>query len=306
MSSTHSDNAKNNYFGLEPKDASPENSKVVIIPVPYEATTSYGQGTKLGPQAILDASQQVELFDDELWVEPCKVGIYTHEPVKIKPVIQKCSMPFQELFDVVNPIVEFGKFPIILGGEHSLSLGSVRACIEKYPDLSILQIDAHADLRQSYEDIYYSHACIAYHLYDTLPKPHITQVGIRNISFDEAQWLESAKPNIKTYWARNQHKWNTHEMLEGLSKNVYLTIDIDGLDSSIMPCTGTPEPGGMLWYQLMDILKLLFAHKNVIAADIVEFAPLPKFHAPDFLVAKLLYKIIGYKFASILDVKRRY
>ncbi len=294
------------YFGLPDNDSKQETSKVVIVPVPYEATTSYGQGTKLGPKAILEASQQVELFDDELWVEPYKIGIHTHDEIIMKPELNKSATPFQPLFDCINPIVEFNRFPIVLGGEHSLTLGAVRACIEKYPNLSILQIDAHADLRPSYEGHYYSHACIAYHLYDILPQPNITQVGIRNISYEEATWLESTKPNIKTYWARNQHKWNIHEMLQSLSNNVYLTIDIDGLDSSIMPTTGTPEPGGILWYQLMEILKLLFSHKNVVAADIVEFAPINNFHAPDFLVAKLLYKIIGYKFAHTLDVKRRY
>jgi agmatinase len=295
-----------NYFGLPEEFSSPENSKVAIVPVPYEATTSYGKGTKNGPSAILEASQQVELFDDELWIEPYKIGIQTVQAVEMAPVTAETEHPFKELRDAVRPIIEFGKFPVIVGGEHSLSLGSVAACADRYPDLSILQIDAHADCRDSYEGNPYSHASVTYHIYKGLPNPLVTQVGIRNISAGEVAWMEEEKPRINIFWARNMDRWNFNEIISTLSDNVYLTIDLDGLDSGIMPSTGTPEPGGMSWYQLTDLIKLLCVRRNVVAADIVEMAPIKGLHAPDFLAAKLLYKLIGYKFALELGVSKRY
>jgi len=295
-----------NYFGLPEEFSSQKNSRAVVVPCPYEATTSYGKGTKNGPKAILEASQQVELFDDELWTEPHKIGIYSHKEIKVPPVDGKTERPFDALYQVVKPIVEFGKFPIVLGGEHSLTLGAVRACAERYPDLSVLQIDAHADCRKSYEGNPYSHASVSYHIYKNLPQPLITQVGIRNVSSEEVAWMEGEKPNINIYWARQQDRWNFQDIVATLSDNVYLTIDVDGLDGSVMPSTGTPEPGGMTWYQLMELIKVLCVRKNVVAADIVEFSPIKGLHAPDFLCAKLLYKIIGYRFALELGVTKKY
>lgn len=298
--------ATSTYFGLPAEYSSPENSRVTIVPCPYEATTSYGKGTAKGPEAVLEASQQVELFDDELWVEPHVVGIQTAEPVIMEAQTEEMEEPFKALQDAVAPLVEFNKFPIIVGGEHALTLGGVKACIGKYPDLSILQVDAHADLRKTYDNKVYSHACVAYHLYKTLPKPNITQVGIRNISKGEADWMEEEQPNIHIFWARHQDKWNFSDIISTLSDNVYLTIDIDGLDGAVMPATGTPEPGGMNWYQLMDLIKQLCIRKNVVAADVVEYAPIQGMHAPSFLVAKLIYKIIGYRFALDLGVTKKY
>ncbi len=295
-----------NYFGLPEEFSNKDNSKVVIVPVPYEATVSYGKGTGKGPAAVLEASQQVELFDDELWIEPHKIGIYTHEAVHMDAVIGESPTAFHQLHDVISPIVETGKFPISIGGEHSLSLGAIKACAERFPDLSVLQIDAHGDLRKSYDGNPYSHASVAYHVYKALPQPLITQVGIRNISQEEVDWLEEEKPNINIFWARQQDRWNMHEIIHTLSDNVYLTIDVDGLDSSIMPSTGTPEPGGMNWYHLIDLIKVLCIRKNVVGADIVELAPIPNLHGPDFLVAKLLYKLIGYRYALELGVTKKY
>jgi len=294
------------YFALPDEFSSPENASVAIVPVPYEATTSYGKGTSKGPEAVLKASEQVELFDDELWVEPYKVGIQTLSPVKIEPVTAESEDPFRELRQVVAPVIEFGKFPVIIGGEHSLSLGAVAACADKYPDLSILHVDAHADCRASYDGNPYSHASVMYHIYKGLPEPLVTQVGIRNISAEEVAWMEEEKPRINIFWARHQEKWNFHEIVSTLSENVYLTIDVDGLDPSIMPSTGTPEPGGMGWYQLMELIKLVCVRKNVVAADVVELSPISNLNAPDFLTAKLIYKLIGYKFALELGVTKRY
>ena len=296
-----------NYFGLPEEFSNKDNSKVVIVPVPYEATVSYGKGTSKGPAAVLHASQQVELFDDELWVEPHKIGIHTHATVNMDPVVgEESPTAFQPLYDVISPIIESSKFPISIGGEHSLSLGAIKACAKRYPDLSILQIDAHGDLRKSYDGNPYSHASVAYHVYKALPQPLITQVGIRNISQDEVNWLEEDKPNINIFWARHQDRWNFHEIIHTLSDNVYLTIDVDGLDSSVMPSTGTPEPGGMSWYHLIELIKVLCIRKNVVGADIVELAPIANLHAPDFLVAKLLYKLIGYRYALELGVTKKY
>lgn len=295
-----------NYFGIPEEFASSEKSRVCIVPVPYEATVSYGRGTSQGPEAIREASLQVELFDDELWIEPYTVGIQTHDPVHMTPVDGTTREPFKELRDAVAPLIEFEKFPVIIGGEHSLTLGSVQACLEKFPDLSILQIDAHADCRQEYEGNPYSHASVSYHLYHALPRPKITQVGVRNISVGEANWMNEAKPNIEIFWARNQDKWNFTDIVNTLSDNVYLTIDVDGLDSGIMPATGTPEPGGMTWYQLMELIKQLCVRKNVVAADVVEFSPIANLHAPTFLCAKLIYKLIGYRFALDLGVTKKY
>jgi agmatinase len=295
-----------NYFGLPEEFSNKENSKAVIIPCPYEQTTSYGKGTAKGPNAVLLASQKVELFDEELWTEPHKIGIYTHPQVQMDMQKEVSDTSFQALYDAVSPLVETDKFPITIGGEHSLSLGAVRACAKRFPKLSILQVDAHADLRQSYDGNPYSHASVAYHMYKALPNPVLTQVGIRNISQEEVAWMEAEQPNINIYWARNQERWNFHEIVSTLSDDVYLTIDVDGLDSSIMPSTGTPEPGGMSWYHLIDLIKVLCIRKNVVGADIVELSPIKNLHAPDFLAAKLLYKLIGYKFALELGVTKKY
>lgn len=295
-----------NFLGLSAKYASSASARVHIIPCPYEHTTSYGKGTANGPKAILDASQEVELFDDELWTEPFKIGVHTADPVSIPKVEAGDSAPFQSVYEVVKPLVDNDKFPLILGGEHSLTLGAVRACAERYKDLSILQVDAHCDLRPSYDGNPFSHASISYRLYEHLPKPLITQVGIRNVSWQEARWMETESPKINIFWARMQDKWNFNEIVNTLSDNVYLTIDVDGLDSSIMPSTGTPEPGGMNWYQLMELIKHVCVRKNVVGADIVELAPIPGLHAPDFLTAKLAYKLIGYRFALELGVTKKY
>lgn len=289
-----------NYFGLEAEYASEDNAAVAIVPVPYELTTSYGKGTELGPQAILTASQQVELFDDELWNEPYKVGIASLAPVKPAPVDASTDLPFEELRASVAQVLQRGQFPIVLGGEHALSLGPVKACIERYPNLSILQIDAHADCRKSYEGNPYSHASVTYQMHKVLPSGVITEVGIRNVSAEEVAWFKEEKPGINIFWAREQANWDFAKIVDTLTDDVYLTIDVDGLDSGIMPSTGTPEPGGMSFQQLTELIHILCQKKNVVAADIVELSPIEGLHAPDFLVAKLLYKLIGYRFADKL------
>lgn len=295
-----------NFLGLPEKNSSSANAKVFIVPAPYEATTSYGKGTKNGPRAILEASREIERFDDELWAEPHKIGIHTTAPVTMSKVTASTKEPFKKLTDAIKPYIETDKFPIILGGEHSLTLGAIKACADRYKDLSVLQIDAHADLRQTYQGNPHSHACISYQIYSNLPQPQITQVGVRNISKEEITWLETKYPNINIFWARQQHKWNFQEIVDTLSDHVYLTVDVDGLDPSIMPSTGTPEPGGMNWNQLMELIKLVCVKRKVVAADFVELAPIKGMHAPDFLVAKAIFKLIGYRYALDLGVTKRY
>jgi len=295
-----------NYFGLSEEYSSQENSRAVIVPVPYEAASSYGKGTGLGPKAVLEASQKVELFDDELWVEPYKIGIQTASELIMEPVGSDSEKPFEKLTEIISPLVEFGKFPIIIGGEQSISLGGVRACAERFADLSVLQVNAHCNLHQSFDGNAYSHASVSYHIYKTLPHPLLTQVGIRNISADEVHWLETDEPRINIFWARQQNNWNLDQIVHTLSDNVYLNIDVDGLDPSIMPSTGTPEPGGISWHQITELIKLLCINKNVVAADFVQLSPIKDLHAPDFLVAKLIYKLIGYRYAMELGVTKKY
>jgi len=295
-----------NYFGLSEDYSSREKSRVAIVPIPYETSTSYGKGAKGGPKAILDASQQVELFDDELWTEPFKIGIHTMQPLELEAVTTESDNAFSTLVETVKPLVDADKFPILLGGEHSLTLGGVKSCLEKYPNLSVLQIAAHSNLRSSYEGNSHSHASVGFQVYKALPKPLITQVGIRNVSWEEVAWMEEEEPNISIFWARNQSKWDIAEIINTLSEDVYLSISMDGLDSGIMPATGAPEPGGLDWYQLMEVIKTLCVRKNVVAADLTELSPLKDMHAPNFLAAKLIYKLIGYRFALDLGVTKKY
>ena len=294
------------FFGLPEEFSTSENSKVAIVPCPYEASGTHSKGSKKAPAAVLRASQHVELFDDELWTEPHVIGIHTCPEVKMEPVTGDQETPFQPLYEVTTRLLNENKFPIVIGGEHSLSLGPVRACAERYSDLSILQIGSHGDLRASCDGNSYSNASVSYQMYKTLQHPNIASVGVRNISQEEVMWLENEKPNINIFWARKMTKWNFQDIVATLSNNVYLSIDVDGLDSSIMPATGTPEPGGMSWYQLCELIKVLCIRKNVVAADIVELSPIDNLIAPDFLVAKLLYKIIGYKYALELGVTKKY
>lgn len=300
-----SSNSKN-YFGLSDDYSSKDNSRVAIVPVPYEATTSYGKGTKDGPKAMLEASQQVELFDDELWIEPFKIGIHTSESLKVDAATGESDDAFSSVAESIKPLIHSDKFPILLGGEHSITLGGVKGCLDKYPNLSVLQIAAHSNLRSSYEGNSHSHASVGFQVYKALPAPVMTQVGIRNISWEEVAWMEEEEPNISIFWARNQNKWDVSEIINTLSNDVYLSISVDALDCGIMPATGAPEPGGIDWYQLMELIKLVCVRKNVVASDITELSPIKGMHAPNFLAAKLMYKLIGYRFALDLGVTKKY
>ena len=270
------------------------NNKVVIVPFGLEKTVTYGGGTKHGPKEIIKASHQVELFDEELDKEPYKeIGIKTLKPFKIK---NKISSALNQLAEVNYAILLKKKLPIVLGGEHSLTIGSIRPFTKKYKEIILLHFDAHADLRDSYNNEKYSHASAIKRCLD-FKNVKVVSFGIRNLSEFEMNFYKKNKKRIKIFWAKDKRKWNLN-MLNKLfkNKNVYITFDVDSLDSSIMPATGTPEPGGLLWEEVLPIIKKVCQISNILGADINELAPIKKFDSYNFLVAKLVYKIINYIF----------
>jgi agmatinase len=283
-----------NFGNLPPENSDPETAKAIVIPFPYEATTSYRGGTKDGPAALLSASAQVELYDDELDWSPYEAGIAT--TAFVWPSRLDYETPMRQLEEVVDAAMDKGLFPIVIGGEHAISVASVRAALKKHPDLAVLQIDAHADLRAAYDDTPHSHASAMARLVD-LGTP-LVQVGIRNISAEEMAWWREKKPST-IFWARDycRGRHTVDEVLAALGdRPVFLTIDLDGLDPAILPGTGTPEPGGLGWYETLELLRALFTKRNVVGCDVVELAPIAGENVSEFLAAKLVYKLVGYKF----------
>lgn len=283
------------FLGLEKVDAvTPEKAGAVIIPFGLEASVSYGGGTAKGPQAMIDASHEVELFDDEFWCEPFRhYGVVTAKPVKIKKSIPDA---LEQLDAQVEEVLEMGKFPLVFGGEHSITAGSIRPFARRYKDLHVLHFDAHADLRDGYDGEHYSHAAALRRVLDH-KGIKLFSFGIRNISQSEIPFLEKNGDRIKIYWAREKAKWDLKEIAKNFKgKNVYVTFDIDGLDASLMPATGTPEPGGLFWDDVMPIIREVAKVSNFVGADVNELAPKPNLHSCDFLAAKLAYKILNYTF----------
>ena len=267
------------FLELESEYAQYKTSKFVVVPCPHEKSVSYGKGTKHGPQAILDASFNVENFDEELKFETYrKSGIHTLKP---------CSVNRLPL--AVKNIIKDKKIPIILGGEHSLTPEAVRVVAEHYPKLSVLQFDAHADLRDAYHGSKKSHACAMRRVLEFCP---VVQVGIRNISADEYEFANRSGQIRKIHFA--EHLDLVEKVISQLGEYVYITFDVDAFDPSVMPSTGTPEPGGFFWYEVLDIMREVCKFKKVLAADFVELAPIKGFSAPDFTVAKLIYRLMGY------------
>ena len=256
-----------------------EKAMFVVVPVPYEETTTYGKGTKNGPEAILRASQQVEEFDEELGYEPYKKSwIYTLEPHSVTTLQSR-----------VASLLNDKKTPVILGGEHSITPVAVKAFAKEYKNLSVLQFDAHADLRDSYLGSKNNHACVMRRVLEICPA---VQVGLRNISKEGYEFAKKTGQLKKIHWA--EHLEAAEQITTQLSENVYITFDVDAFDPAIMPNTGTPEPGGLLWYEAIDILKAVCREKNVVGFDVMELAPRKGDIAPDFMVAKLVYKILGF------------
>ena len=268
--------------------------KVVIVPFGLEKTVSYGGGTKNGPKEIIKASHQVELYDEELNCEPYKkIGIKTLKPFKINKNINKA---LSQISLINKKILDKKLFSMTLGGEHSITPGCIKPFVEKYKNLCLLHFDAHADLRQSYNGEKFSHASAIRRCMD-YKNVSLISFGIRNISASEIPFLKKNSKRIKIFWSKDKNKWNLNSFKKLIkNKNVYLTFDVDGLDSSIMPATGTPEPGGLFWDETLNILKIASKNSNIVGADINELAPIKGFNSYNFLVAKLAYKILSYKF----------
>jgi len=285
-----------NFGGLPDEHSQYATSRAVIFPVPLERTTSYEHGTRNGPAAILAASRNMELYDEELELEPYKeIGIHTLPAIDTAD--GTLDEVISELFTAQLALLEDDKFTVALGGEHSLTPPLVSATAKKFKNLSVLQIDAHADLRDEYQGNPASHACAMRRVVEVCPA---VQVGIRSLSVEEAQ----AIPHLRTsvYWAKDiarapMKSWIA-KVLADLSPNVYLTIDLDGFDPAFVPATGTPEPGGLDWMQVTALIRAVADHKKIVGMDVVELLPQPGDHASDFLAAKLVYKCLGYIFCQ--------
>ena len=269
-------------------------NKVVVIPFGLEKTVTYGNGTKNGPREIIKASHQVELFDEELGKEPYKkIGIKTLKPFKIK---QNIKSALDQLSKINQKLIFENKFPMVFGGEHSLTFGSIKPFIKKYKKILILHFDAHADLRQSYNGEKFSHASAIRRCLD-FKNINVVSIGIRNLSQSEMNFYKSNKKRIKIFWAKDKLKWKINDLKKIFkNRNVYITFDVDCFDGGIMPATGTPEPGGLLWEDVLPIIKEISRISNVIGVDLNELAPIKNFNSYNFLVAKLAYKILSYIF----------
>jgi agmatinase len=295
MKDTYTRVIPDNFGGLPPEFSAYEASRAVIFPVPLERTTSYMTGTRNGPAAILAASRNMELYDDELGSEPCyRFGIATLPAIDTQEGTLDHVM--HEIRAAQSGLLADGKLPLALGGEHSLTGPLVAAAYEKFPDLTVLQIDAHADLREAYQGNPLSHASVMRRVVELCPA---VEVGIRSLSVEEAEAIP--KLPVRIHWARNiasqpVESW-APDVLANLSNHVYLTVDLDGFDPAFVPATGTPEPGGLDWHQITGLIRAVAATRAIVAADVVELLPQPGHHASDFLAAKLVYKILSYVLA---------
>ena len=283
---------KKAFLGIDNKINIKE--KVVVVPFGLEKTVSYGGGTNKGPREIIKASHQVELFDEDLNKEPYKrIGIKTLKPFPIKKNITDALKQIENINKIV---LDKKKFPLTLGGEHSLTAGAIRPFVKKFGKICLLHFDAHADLRNSYNGNKFSHASAIRRCLDN-SNVSLISFGIRNISSSEIPFMKKNKKRIKIYWAKDKTKWNLTEFKKIIkNKKVYLTFDVDGLDLSIMPATGTPEPGGLLWDETMNIIKIAAQSSEIVGADVNELSPIKGFDSYNFLAAKLAYKIISYSF----------
>jgi agmatinase len=279
-------------FGGElPEPRTFETSESLIVPVPFERTTSYGQGTRFGPREILLASTQVELWDEEIGVDVHSRGMFTVPEVDLsaaatmEEAMAQLQTAARELFDT-------GKFIVLLGGEHSITSPAVAAAAARYPGLSVLQIDAHADLRASYAGERHSHACAMRRTLDHAP---VVQVAIRNISGEEIADVPTLQTTIFYDWNMREDPGWIDRAVDALSETVYITIDLDGLDPGMMPAVGTPEPGGLSWRELTQLLRRTIERRRVIGCDVVELCPLPGIDSPNFIAARLVYKLLTYR-----------
>ena len=268
--------------------------KVIVVPFGLEKTVSYGGGTKNGPREIIKASHQVELFDEELNKEPYReIGIKTIKPFAIK---KKINDALDQLSAINKEILSRNKFPMVFGGEHSLTPGSIKPFVEKYDQITLLHFDAHADLRESYQGEKFSHASAIKRCLD-FKNVNVVSFGIRNLSQSEMDFYNDNRDRIEIFWGKDKKNWDLSQVNNLFKdKTVYITFDVDGFDASIMPATGTPEPGGLLWDDVLTIIKKVCKISKVVGADINELAPIKNFDSYNFLVAKLAYKILAYTF----------
>jgi len=282
--------AAGSFWGLSPEFSDASTAKIVLLPVPFDQTTTYKQGTDQGPAALIEASRHLELYEIETRSLLYRLGLYT------APAIQETSNEKlnQVLYEQVSYHLARKQFVVTLGGEHSIVFGAIQAYAEHYTDLSILQLDAHADLYNTYEGNRWSHACIMARVRELPQLPNIVSVGIRSLSEEEAQAVDYSS----TFFAfdLDEHNHWIDKVISQLNKNVYISFDVDALDPGIMPSTGTPEPGGLQWNQAMTLLKRVAQEREIVGFDVVELSPQPSHHAPDFLAAKLVSKILNYQF----------
>ncbi len=281
------------FAGIEPPLSDFENAKVLIWPVPFEKTVSYGHGTALGPNAIIDASRNMELYDEELDRETCEIGIHTLPPTdgEREPEAMMAALKFE-----AATLLSKGKFLCSLGGEHSITGPIVHAFADRFPNLSVLQIDAHADLRESYDGTPHSHASA---MRRVVERCSLVQVGIRSLSMEEARAIPSLPTTV--FFAKDiagRHDW-IEQAVKGLTRDVYLTIDIDGLDPSLCPDTGTPEPGGLGWYETLALIRKVAKERNIVGMDLVEVSGGVENNRTAFIAAKLIYKTLGYIYSGI-------
>lgn len=279
------------FMGLAQTHRTFEAARAVIVPAPYDGTTTFRAGTREGPRAILAASRELEPFDEEIEAEPSDAGIATLEEVPVT-VVSPMEM-VARVREVGQGVLDAGKLPVLIGGEHLLSLGMIQAVVGRHSGITVLHLDAHADLKETYQESPYSNACVMRHVHALAP---LVQVGVRSVTRDEHAFIESA--GIPCFWAHLLHNdplW-PERVVSCLGDEVYITIDLDGLDPSIMPAVGTPEPGGLGWYEVLGLLRRVARSRRVVGFDVMELSPIPSFSAPDFLAARLIHKLIGYIF----------
>ena len=277
---------KKNYAGIPDKYARLDEAKVVLIPVPYDGTSTWQKGADKGPQAFLEASENMELFDIETRSEVYKKGVYLTPPVTENSSPEKMV---EAVYKTTKNYIQQEKFVTLFGGEHSISIGTIRAFNESFEDLTVVQIDAHADLRKEYEGCKCNHACAVHEASKTT---NLIQVGIRSMDAEELEYMDENQ----VYFAHDLYEDWMDDAIGQMTPNVFLTIDLDAFDPSILPSTGTPEPGGLFWYETLDFIRTIFKKKNVVGFDIVELCPNPAEKSSDFLAAKLYYKMLSYKF----------
>jgi len=289
--------ASASFGGRDGATVDTDKAKVLIIPVPYDATTTYRAGTRQGPSAILQASQHLELLDDETGQEVFRMGVATLEEIEVD--VSSPQAMVAKVRSLGEKILDAGFFPLMLGGEHLLSLGMIQAVASRTVDLSILQLDAHADLRQTYQGTEHSNACVM-----RLASRYgaLVPVGIRSLSAEEHKWSE--EEDLPVFYAKdicNRSDWQ-EKVVAQLRPHVYITIDLDVFDPAVMPAVGTPEPGGLHWYEVLKLLRSVCQARDVVGADIMELCPQPGNIAPDFFAAKLAYKLLAYRFESELSL----